>query len=241
MILILISQKFSTKFFLVFFLFLINTNFCFSQNTDKQLITIDLWFEKTKFNIIEDTYSHLKNGDSILIETLRFYISNIEFLQKEKVVFQEKNSVHLINAASPQTLQFSFKLPSQLEYDQLKFNLGIDSTTNVSGALGGDLDPTKGMYWTWQSGYVNFKIEGKTPLSKARNNEFQYHLGGYLSPFYTLQKVVLPLKKKGDIHVTFDVAAFLVQSDFAKKSHIMSPSAEAVLLSERIAKGFKTH
>ncbi|MEY4905073.1 MAG: hypothetical protein RLZZ292_2888 [Bacteroidota bacterium] len=220
------------------FLFLINTCFCFSQSADKQLITIDLLFEKTKFSMIEDTYSHFKNGDSLLVEMLRFYISNIEFWQKDNVIFQEKNSVHLIDAASPQTLQFSFNLPSEIEYDQLKFNLGIDSTTNVSGAFGGDLDPTKGMYWTWQSGYVNFKIEGKSAQSKARNNEFQYHLGGYLLPFYALQKVVLPLKKKDDIHVVFDVAEFLTQSDFAKKSHIMSPSTEAVSLSERVAKGF---
>lgn len=221
------------------FLFLINTSFCFSQNIDKQLITIDLMFEKTKFNLIEDTYCHLKNGDSILVEMLRFYISNLEFLQKDKIVFQEKNSVHLIDAASPQTLQFSFNLPSKIEYDELKFDLGIDSTTNVSGALGGDLDPTKGMYWTWQSGYVNVKIEGKSPKSKARNKEFQYHLGGYHSPFYALQKVVLPIKKKGNIHIVFDVAEFLAQSDFSKKSHLMSPSAEAILLSERMAKGFR--
>jgi hypothetical protein len=220
------------------FLFFINIHFCFSQNTDKQLITIDLFFEKAKFNIVEDTYSHFKNGDSILVEMLRFYISNIAFLQKGKVVFEEKNSVHLIDAALPPTLQFPIPLPSELEYDQLQFDLGIDSTTNVSGALGGDLDPTKGMYWTWQSGYVNVKIEGKSPQSKARNKEFQYHLGGYHSPFYALQKVILPIKKKGNIHIIFDVAEFLAQSDFSKKSHIMSPSAETVLWSERVAKGF---
>jgi hypothetical protein len=232
------TQFFSKKNVLFCFLFLINTHFCFSQNIDKQLITFDLVFEKTKFSVSEEAYCHFKNGDSVLIEMLRFYISNIEFSQKEKVVFQEKNSVHLIDAASPQSLHFSFDLPSKTEYDQLKFNLGIDSTTNVSGAFGGDLDPTKGMYWTWQSGYVNFKIEGKSPQSKARNSEFQYHLGGYLSPFYALQKVVLPIKKKDNIHVVFDVAEFLAQSNFSKKSHIMSPSAEAVSLSERVAKGF---
>ncbi len=195
-------------------------------------------FEKEKFTIKENTYHHFKNGDSILIETLRFYISNIEFLQDEKVVWKEANSVHLIDATLAKTLKITTDFSEKIKFNQLKFDLGIDSTTNVSGALGGDLDPTKGMYWTWQSGYINFKIEGKTPKSNARNQAFQYHLGGYLSPYYALQKVILPIKKKGDILVRFDVADFLAKSDFSKKSHLMSPSAEAVLLSERVAKGF---
>jgi hypothetical protein len=46
--------------------------------------------------------------------------------------------------------KLSFDLPTYLKYDQIQFQLGIDSLTNVSGAMGGDLDPTKGMYWTWQ-------------------------------------------------------------------------------------------
>ena len=75
------------------------------------------------------------------------------------------------------------EIPEDTEFDAIQFNLGIDSLTNVSGALGGDLDPTKGMYWTWQNGYVNFKLQGTSDLCNNPKNEFEFHLGGYLKPF----------------------------------------------------------
>jgi hypothetical protein len=60
------------------------------------------------------------------------------------------------------------EIPDDIEFDAIQFNLGLDSLTNVSGALGGDLDPTKGMYWTWQNGYVNFKLQGSfRPLQQS--------------------------------------------------------------------------
>ena len=68
----------------------------------------------------------------------------------------------------------ALQIPSNIPFSKLKFQLGIDSLTNVSGAMGGDLDPTKGMYWTWQSGYINMKIEGKSNSCKTRKNQFQF-------------------------------------------------------------------
>ena len=79
-------------------------------------------------------------------------------------------------------------------HDKIKFNLGIDSLTNVSGVMGGDLDPTKGMYWTWQSGYINFKMEGSSAVCPTRNHEFQFHIGGYQDPFYAMQTLELEVK-----------------------------------------------
>ncbi len=201
-------------------------------------LNFDFLFEKEKFTINETTYHHFKNGDSILIETLRFYISNIEFLQDKKVVWQEQNSVHLIDAALSQTLKIATKCPPNLTFDQLQFNLGIDSTTNVSGALGGDLDPTKGMYWTWQSGYINFKIEGKNPRCNTRNHAFQFHLGGYNLLYNALQTIVLDIKKDKEVNIIFDISKFINDIDFVQKPNIMSPCKEAVLMSKKITKGF---
>ena len=117
----------------------------------------------------------IKNGDSIQLKSLKFYISNIELVNGDKVVWQQKNSFHLIDASKNESLQIPLKHQSNLNFTKIKFNLGIDSMVNVSGALGGDLDPTKGMYWTWQSGYINFKLEGKSKKCKTRNNEFHFH------------------------------------------------------------------
>ena len=101
------------------------------------------------------------------------------------------------------------KLPPDLTYDQLAFDIGIDSITNVSGAMGGDLDPTKGMYWTWQSGYINFKLEGTSPDCPARKNEFQFHLGGYAYPNASVQKIALTATGQGNINVQMNLDMFL--------------------------------
>jgi hypothetical protein len=213
-------------------------NFLFSQNIDKHKVIIELRCKNTVFDINENKYLHLTNGDSVLIETMRFYVSNLEFLNEGKVVAQDKNTAHLIDAEIPQSLHFFVELPQKITYNQLRFNLGIDSLTNVSGAIGGDLDPTKGMYWTWQSGYINFKLEGKNPHCKTRNNEFQVHLGGYASPHNALQTIVLDTKNNKENTIIFDFFSFLNEVNYLQKPNIMSPCKEAIMMSKKIANSF---
>jgi hypothetical protein len=177
-------------------------------------------------------------ADSITIETLRFYISSVELLQNGKVVFKEQNSFHLLDAALPETMTLTLKPDTTVQYDQIKFNLGIDSITNTAGIMGGDLDPAKGMYWTWQSGYINMKIEGSSPKCKTRKNEFQFHLGGYLAPYNPLQTVTLSTPSEKNILINVDLSRFFDVIDLSKQNHIMSPGKEAMTLSEAAAKMF---
>ncbi len=183
---------------------------------------------------LSDSFYKLNDKDSIQFEVLKFYISGIELLSKGKSVWKEENSFHLIDASQEKTMRVLLNRPSSITYDQIKFNLGIDSTINVSGAMGGDLDPTKGMYWTWQSGYINFKLEGRSNLCKSKNNEFQYHVGGYETPFNALQ--IVTLDWKGSIKI--DIKELLNHIDLSKQDHIMSPSKEAVMLAKKISKTF---
>lgn len=220
---------------LVFLFWVCFINILFSQNINNQEFTIDFRFEKSVFVIEDEKYLPLKNSDSVLIETLRFYISTVELLQDGKIVAKDKSTAHLIDAAERKTHRFFVDLPQNVSYNQIKFNLGIDSLTNVSGAMGDDLDPTKGMYWTWQSGYINFKLEGKNPRCKTRHNEFQLHLGGYASPYNTLQTIVLDIK---DNNIVFDIAKLLTLIDYTQKPNIMSPCKEAVEMSKKITKTF---
>lgn len=116
--------------------------------------------------------------------------------------------------------------------------MGIDSLTNVSGALGGDLDPTKGMYWTWQSGYINFKLEGKSQYCNTRNNEFQFHLGGYLQPFYCLQSLKMKVNNSQEINIVLDVKKIIDAIDLKSLNHVMSPGKDAMTLSIIAANSF---
>jgi hypothetical protein len=104
--------------------------------------------------------------------------------------------------------------------------------------MGGNLDPTKGMYWAWHSGYINFKLEGTSAHCKTRNNEFQFHLGGYQQPNYCLQTISFPINNESKINLKLDVQQILQQIDLTKTNHIMSPSAEAVLISKIVAHAF---
>lgn len=187
---------------------------------------------------MNDTFYKLNNSDSIQFESLKWYISTIELLNDNKIIWKEENSFHLLDATDKASCQLSFQIPSALPFNQISFKLGIDSITNVSGALGGDLDPTRGMYWTWQSGYINFKLEGKSNKCNTRNHAFQFHLGGYQYPFNALQSILLQVPNNEKIEIDMDLSKWIWDIDLSKQNHIMSPGADAVFLSKKLAQRF---
>ncbi|MES2568309.1 MAG: MbnP family protein [Bacteroidota bacterium] len=181
----------------------------------------------------EATYYQINSNDSIQITALKFYISGLELSYQHKTVWKEKNSYHLMDAFQEGSLTLPLPLPAKLKYDRVKFNLGIDSVTSVSGVMGGDLDPTKGMYWTWQSGYINFKLEGNSNLCKTRNTEFQFHLGGYQFPHNNLQSIFMDMPHQ-KLDVVIDIKKMVGDLPLTQMHHIMSPGNEAMLLTETV-------
>ena len=109
--------------------------------------------------------------DWIQITTLRFYISDLTIYSDGKV-WNDPNKFHLIDLEDSISL-IVHGIPEKV--DSLSFEIGIDSLTNVSGILEGPLDPINGMYWAWNSGYINFKLEGKSSRPKTANQQFEYH------------------------------------------------------------------
>ena len=70
----------------------------------------------------------------------------------------------------------------------------------------GVLDPASsmdnGMYWTWNSGYIFFKMEGSSPAAPADptgNRKFRYHIGGFggysAKTFNNIKSVSIDLPK----------------------------------------------
>lgn len=185
------------------------------------------------------TYTHASTADSIRVDVLRFYISALTFYRNDTVVFRPEPSVYLVSIDDTASLTLQLALPDTLRWTRLSFQLGIDSATNVSGALGGALDPTTGMYWTWQSGYINVKLEGRSGHSPARNQQFQYHLGGYQQPFCAVQLVSFAAPLNHQLVVPFAVDAFFNRVNVAEVHHLMSPCAAAVNLSATMADLFQ--
>ncbi|MFK7922474.1 MAG: MbnP family protein [Bacteroidia bacterium] len=176
-------------------------------------------------------------GDSVSFSKLRFYISAVSLWQEGKEVWAEKKSYHLIDLAEPASMNLALK--KGLAFDEVRFQLGIDSITNVSGAMGGDLDPTKGMYWSWNTGYINFKLEGKSALAGIPNHDFIYHLGGYLPPYPSVQWVKLPCSPAKEQLIQFDLSSFLQAADIGNQPRLMSPGEPAAKLSAIAASLFK--
>lgn len=177
-------------------------------------------------------------GDSLYVDLLRFYISAVR-LQGPDGSYSEPGSYHLIDAEEDDSQTIVLKNVPAGRYTTLSFLVGTDSLTNVSGALGGDLDPTKGMYWAWNSGYVNVKIEGRSDACPTRFHDFQFHIGGYMLLHATARAVVLPLKPAiisenttTRIHVTADLERFFGKIKLAHTNSVMIPSGEAAMLAD---------
>jgi len=218
---------------LVLVVFFCNSFFLFSQTGKTIQVAFHPVFNGLPVDLEHTNY--LKSGDSVRFETLKFYISQIELVNGDKTIWKEKNSYHLADASDGKTMQVLLHPDADVLFNKIKFGLGIDSITNSSGAMGGDLDPTKGMYWTWQSGYINFKIEGTSNRCKSRNNEFQFHGGGYQFPFNCFRTIVLNGAFEKGATVYIDLSEFMNDIDLAVEDHVMSPGDKAVELSKKLS------
>jgi Transmembrane family 220, helix len=178
-------------------------------------------------------------NDSVQLSALKFYISDIQFYKDEKPVNIAVKKHHLVDMENRASLTVKCVAENKQSFNRIQFSIGTDSITNVSGAHGGDLDPTNGMYWTWQSGYINFKLEGKSKICASRNNEFIYHIGGYQHPYPTIQQIILPVKYNSTIVIKVDIAQLLNQLNLAAFFHLMSPGKKAVEMAQKIAAIFK--
>lgn len=213
-----------------------------TQSSKNMKLIIQPYFGDLKFKLNENYYQTAKN-DSIQIETLKFYISGIEVLSSNKLGWKEKNSYHLIDFENESSQTISLNVPENSLVTQLKFNIGIDSITNNGGALGGDLDPVNGMYWAWQSGYINFKMEGTSPVCETRKHQFQFHLGGFKQPFYCMQPITIPISDlvSDTIQINFNIAPIFKNISLKETHSIMIPCKEAMNLSKVVAQLFSIH
>ena len=213
--------------FLFFFCFQINSQ----SKSDSLALNFSLEYNKLPFEV-NKKYVSSKN-DTLTVETFRCYITPIQIQYVDQSVFTEKNSYHLLDFDNPDSFKFYLTKKNDKIISKVTFNIGIDSLTSTSGAMAGDLDPIKGMYWAWQSGYINMKIEGKSSSCKTRKNEFQFHIGGYLSPHYAMRKVALTYDKKAtQINIGIDLYNFFANLNLAKTNSVMIPGTLAMELAD---------
>ena len=211
-----------------FFISLLIVNL-YTPSSEKIDVLIQLNYNNEKI-VLSKSYQN-NYADNFIINKLQFYISDLRFYSQNKEVLEYHKKYILIDIENENSLKIS--IPSNLMFDQVLFNIGIDEETNKTGAKGGDLDPIHGMYWTWNSGYINFKLEGLY----NNNNEFMFHVGGFMKPYNTLQKVKINKAKEHNNKLELNFDRFLNSLDF-NLDKILSPGKNALKSSNMLAKSF---
>jgi len=127
------------------------------------------------------------NGETFQLSKLNYYISNIKLKTndgKEYIVPQD-SSYFLVMENEEESQEVTIKHIPAGDYNQITFTIGVDSLRSTMDITKrqGVLDPAQGhdgMYWTWNSGYIFFKMEGTSPAAPAdQEHKFYYHIGGY--------------------------------------------------------------
>lgn len=213
--------------------FLIYLFFILIQTANAQSISLKISYGHQPLKLGKKYFLD-KIKDSLEITTLKFYISKTTFYlnTKQVSIYDKPMLIDLNERINPAFID------NNVLYDSISFQIGIDSLYNTNGAMGGDLDPINGMYWTWQSGYINFKLEGISKVCPSRKNMFQYHIGGYAYPFNTLQKIGFKKTNKNSFDLVLDIEKLLNSIEISNLTEIMSPRKEAVDLSKTIANSF---
>jgi hypothetical protein len=131
-------------------------------------------------------------GETYTPTAFKFYIHGIEMIN------DDSNKVYRVPADQYYLVDFGDSASTEVKvailpytYNKIAFTIGVDSASNVSGAQTGALDPAKGMFWTWSTGYIMAKLEGTSPSSSESGNKFEFHIGGFSGADNVIRKVTL--------------------------------------------------
>jgi hypothetical protein len=194
--------------------------------------------------VLADQYYVDGHGDSLYIDLMRFYISQIN-LTFNNVISDDTNS-HLVDASDPATCTFHVDNISAGAYISMQFFVGVDSVANTSGANGGDLDPAKGMYWAWNTGYIMAKMEGHSKVCKTLHHAFEFHIGGYMPPYNAVRAVNLKFPHvvtvlngcNTIVRIKADAAAWFKSVDLSKLNDVVMPGKDANIIADNYAQMF---
>lgn len=145
-------------------------------------------------------------GNLYTVSLLKYYVSNAILTNDENVEVKLNNYdlIDAFNTGSFSTIEGK-AIPNGT-YKSLRFNVGIDSIRNHTGAQDGDLDPMHNMIWTWNTGYLFLKHEGKFINAIGDTTNLQYHLGTDLA--YTAVSIPINMVVNGtakNLKIDFDL------------------------------------
>ena len=118
-------------------------------------------------------------GETFTVTKLKYYLTSFQLLKNGEVKYTMPESYFLVDESDQSTTKLTLPKVPAGDYDAVRFLIGVDSLRNVSGAQTGALDPAYGMFWTWSTGYIFYKLEGKSPNSTLLDSSFNFHIAGF--------------------------------------------------------------
>ncbi|MES2691745.1 MAG: MbnP family protein [Bacteroidota bacterium] len=112
-------------------------------------------------------------GDTISIEQLRYYFSNVQ-LKNADGIWVNLGNYNLLDIEDAASMKVAITNVPAGTYNKIRFYIGVDSVANSSGAQEGALNPANDMFWSWNTGYIFFRLKGKF----NGNNPLALDIGG---------------------------------------------------------------
>jgi hypothetical protein len=188
-----------TAYLLVFLL--VSTNvFCVSAgpnetgNNNSIVVDFESYAGDQPLQLDSVTYRN-EMGQEYVVTKLKYYISHLHLTGTNGVDYSLEEHF-LINEQNPGSNKITLNDIPAGEYSSVRFILGVDSLHNCSGIQSGALDPIHGMFWAWNTGYIFFKLEGRSPESKSNGNIIEYHIGGFKEPANCIRNINLAFGDK---------------------------------------------
>ncbi|MDA0783696.1 MAG: hypothetical protein O2814_04010 [Bacteroidetes bacterium] len=152
---------------------------------------------------------------SIRIDNLRWYVSLPPAGKKGSKAW-------LLDLADSSSLDQQMSRPVN---NKISLLFGVDSAIQVGGVGTGALDPLRGMYWTWQTGYVQWKMEGAIRVNGIEH-KLELHLGGFdgATKAQAMLSDYLVYLTTNSVMAQWDLSPFIAQILDQKKYGVMSPS-----------------
>lgn len=158
-------------------------------------------------------------GENVQINKCLFYttgwkaIINNQYKKGQTDTVILSNAHYLIDLSEPKSLKLPFTIPAHAT--QLIFTLGVDSIKNTTGIQTGVLDPARGMFWTWRTGYIMARLQGTSPSANTAGKRFSYDVGGFESPYNTVRTITLHLPETAG-QGSFAKNTLYIQTDLSK-------------------------
>lgn len=150
------------------------------------------------------TYTN-RFGEPFTVEQYKYYISAIKVTDQQGNEELLMDKAHLIDQADTTSLTLPL-LCSLTNPSTIQLTIGVDSAINTKGVMTDDLDPMRGMFWTWNSGYIYARLEGRSDSAKAPAHRFTWDIGGYKANANAARNITLSIPPSQSLTIEADIA-----------------------------------